>query len=170
MEFVEMELTEEQRESDISCDSPLTCQLCEIEELCRVDNAPECGRDTYFIKKKEENMNKPLVLLNEQHSLLPDQLRLLDARFPNGWTIMSIPTEGWTLKEQRNIVKDWPNCTAIFASHVPYLLSALAQKAGNWDDNSCNYCLVFHNDNRDKKELPNGETISVNARTGWQLV
>ena len=30
--------------------------------------------------------------------------------------------------------------------------------------------LVFHNDKRQKRELPNGKIISVVAETGWQLV
>ena len=30
--------------------------------------------------------------------------------------------------------------------------------------------LVFHNDRREKKELPDGLIIQVVAREGWQLV
>ncbi len=48
MEFIETELTEEQKKDDNSCDSPLTCQLCEINELCNVNKGPDCKGNTYF--------------------------------------------------------------------------------------------------------------------------
>lgn len=30
--------------------------------------------------------------------------------------------------------------------------------------------LIFHNDNREKKELPGGKVVSVVSQTGWQLI
>ena len=36
-----------------------------------------------------------IVLLNEQHKLLPEQKELLDSRFPK-YKVKSVPAEGWT--------------------------------------------------------------------------
>lgn len=51
----------------------------------------------------------------------------------------------------------------IFVSPIPYLIKFLAGSTGT-------DVYVFHNDNREKKELPDGRIIQTVAKTGWQLV
>ena len=65
----------------------------------------------------------------------------------------------------------------IFASPVPYMLMRLSDLAAQCIDPNTGtkaYALervyVFHNDNREKKELPNGKIIQTVASTGWILV
>ena len=66
----------------------------------------------------------------------------------------------------------------VFASPVPFLMKELAQKAIAYDwygdyegDLRHRYdVLVFHNDRREKKELPDGRIIQTVAATGWKLV
>ena len=77
---------------------------------------------------------------------------------------------------------DAPPCEApdnptdvIFASPVPALYGALAATAGESrivfkDETLAPRVLVFHNDQREKVELPNGRVIQRIAREGWVLV
>lgn len=65
----------------------------------------------------------------------------------------------------------------VFASPVPFLLkelsklSVFAEYHGDHAEEAERYSvLVFHNDRRDKKELPDGRIIQTVAATGWQLV
>ena len=116
-------------------------------------------------------MKKALVIINEQHSLLPDQVLILNHTFKENLETKKVPAQGWTWTEQENIAREIieMNIThVIFVSPVPVLLRELSY---HWGRNSNNpIILVFHNDNRQKKELPNGKTISVIAKEGWQLV
>jgi len=126
-------------------------------------------------------MEKVYVIINEQHKLFAEQEELLNQKF-DGWEFLKVPAEGWTIEQQRTIVKTHfqRGETAVFASPVPHLLSTLSWSAGAWA-NCCGnhipdnfaYCRevwVFHNDVREKKELPNGKIIQVVAEKGWQLV
>jgi len=106
-------------------------------------------------------MKKAFIILNEQHSLLPEQEKILKEQFET-YEIISVPASGWTLEEMKiKIVELSTKNTIVFVSPIPYMIKELA-KGGK--------VLVFHNDNRKKKELPNGKIIQVVAETGWQLV
>ena len=126
------------------------------------------------------SMNKVYVIINEQHSLFTQQREILDQKFPS-WEFYKIPAEGLTLDEQRQVVQELKGNTVVFASPVPFLMKELAYIAGFADPANCElangllvgygtHVLVFHNDKRQKRELPNGKIISVVAETGWQLV
>ena len=100
------------------------------------------------------------VVINEQHTILPDQQRLLDEF--DEITIQKIPSDGLNVQKQEDLAKRLclrPN--VIFISPVPYLmcLTVADARGGVW---------VMHNDQREKKELPNGKVISVTAKEGWQ--
>lgn len=125
-------------------------------------------------------MSKVYVVINEQHSLFSQQREILDQRFPS-WEFYKIPAEGLTLDEQHQVVQELKGNIIVFASPVPFLMKELAYIAGFADIINCEnangllvgygtHVLVFHNDKREKKELPNGKIISVVAETGWQLV
>lgn len=126
---------------------------------------------------------KVLLFKNEQHSLLPEQVGILEKKFPQGYDIMNVPAEGWTLKEQKQIADELMENegTFIFLSPVPYLLKRLSFQQGYGHGDNCvarnrplyghkTNVLVFHNDNREKTVLPNGKIIQTVAKTGWVLV
>jgi hypothetical protein len=62
----------------------------------------------------------------------------------------------------------------VFVSPIPALLLILAQRDGERFGSGANDGLscvqVFHNNKREKKELPNGKIISVTATEGWELI
>jgi hypothetical protein len=118
------------------------------------------------------------IIINEQHSLLPEQEKILNTQF-NSWEFYKVPANGWTLPEMKEIAKSLANDNVVFCSPVPVLLAELAKNAGFQD--ACSKVengfsgqvpsvFVFHNDRREKKELPNGKVIFVIAKEGWQLV
>jgi len=110
-----------------------------------------------------------VVVLNEQHKLFPQQHELLDEKFGVGeWELFSVPKEGWKLEDMiYQLDKLWEYRAVVMASVVPALVSLFINRA------SVQYAplfYVFHNDKREKKELPNGKIISVVAKEGWKLV
>jgi len=129
---------------------------------------------------------KTLVILNEQHKLMEEQVEILNAEFDvGGWEICSVPADGWTYNEIYDIgnelIDEYER--VVFASPVPALLSKLCFDEGynkamteNDIDEKDYYhgiiqrVFVFHNDRRVKKTLPNGKVISTVAEKGWRLV
>jgi len=121
---------------------------------------------------------KVYVIKNEQHNLFDEQVQLIQDRF-GSYEEYTVPAEGWTLDEMKQHVDFlYQNADiVVFASPVPYMLMRLSDLAAQCIDPNTGvkaYALervyVFHNDNRDKKELPNGRVIQTVAKTGWQLV
>lgn len=116
------------------------------------------------------------LIINEQHNLFDEQRELL--RQIGTVEFINIPSNGLTKDQMDNFEKDNNLCGGdmiIFASPIPYLLKKLASQIVSVPDISVvqdlKYTvLVFHNDKRDKKELPNGKIIQTVAETGWQLV
>lgn len=119
---------------------------------------------------------KVKVVINEQHKLMGEQIEILDNKFqPLGWELFKIPAEGLTLIEQIETageIQQEPG--VVFASPVPVLLArcvALAVEADSLGSPGIRGSVfVFHNDHREKKELPGGKVIMTVAQTGWQLV
>lgn len=111
---------------------------------------------------REELKMKTLVVMNKQHSLLPEQQALLDNKFI--WEFLYVPAEGWTLQEQQQIAKDLVDQSAsvVFVSPVPVLLGLLSASGVD--------VHIFHNDKREKRELPNRKVIFAVAQTGWEIV
>ena len=111
-----------------------------------------------------------LLIINEQHSLFEEQEQILNKK--GSFETIEVPAVGWTLEEQRQVAQelmemlDNKHDTLVFASPVPYLLKVMSLLSA--EDNFVT--LVFHNDNREKLELPNGKIIHKVAKTGWQLV
>ena len=116
-------------------------------------------------------MKKALVIINEQHSLLEEQELILNHVFKESLEIKKVPAKGLTWAEQENIAEQIVKMDithVVFVSPVPVLLRELSY---NWGKDSKNPIIyVFHNNKRQKKELPNGKIISVIAKEGWQLV
>ena len=132
-----------------------------------------------------DTTNSVFVVMNTQHSLLPDQMEVLSQKFPGGFQFTDVPADGLSRAEMDEMLKSFPlHSTVVFVSPVPYMLTALSFSCGltaaynacKGDYSYCpagdygpDYCLVFCNDTRVKKELPNGKVISVTAQTGWYL-
>ena len=53
--------------------------------------------------KDYKNMKKAIIILNEQHTLLPEQEEILTARFGKFETL-SVPANGWTKFEQEQAI------------------------------------------------------------------
>lgn len=102
---------------------------------------------------------KALVILNEQHKLMEEQVAILDGLFD--WTIKPVPASGWSLSQMREVIQELKafDGEVVFASPIPALLMGMEGSG-----------FLFHNDRREKKELPNGKVIMTVAQTGWQLV
>jgi len=126
-------------------------------------------------------MAKVKVLLNEQHSLLKEQEQILNEKFGDSWEILSVPSKGWSIKEMDEIIRKefsyWE--VAVFASPIPYLIKRLSFRCGAQHVDfiegldlrlNAGQVFIFHNDKREKKELPNGKVIFTVAKTGWKLV
>lgn len=107
------------------------------------------------------------IFINEQHSLLQEQEKLLKDTFKNEeFEFVKIPAEGYTLQQMQDIYMKLRKGYAVFVSPVPVLLGTVAGMAYMTEV----AVYVFHNDNREKKELPNGRIIQTVAQTGWELV
>lgn len=125
-------------------------------------------------------MAKVKVIMNEQHSLLEEQERILNEKFGE-WEILSVPSKGWNISEMDEVIRKefsyWE--VAVFASPIPYLIKRLSFRTGAQHVDfiegldlrlNAGQVFIFHNDKREKKELPNGKVIFTVAKTGWELV
>lgn len=109
----------------------------------------------------------PILVINDQHSLMTDQQRVLDEVFPQGWDVFRVPPQGMNLDN----IKDWvdqvdPAQTVIMVSPIPAFFCLLAKRG-------INFCTL-HNDKRAAKEIPDGKggvkVIHTVAPVGWQVV
>jgi len=123
---------------------------------------------------------KNVVIMNESHTLLSEQEKILNETFGT-YEFLYVPKEGWSYSDQLKIAKELvqEGGNIIFVSPVPVLLSLIAFYRGYGEAGidigqpfmGCNINLyLFHNDHREKRELPDGRIIQVVASTGWQLV
>jgi len=95
-------------------------------------------------------MEKCLVIINEQHSLLPEQKKILKDNYKEIY-FLKVPKGGWTLKEMQDKFDEiqnfiWYNGDVIFASPIPYLLLRLAFHEGYWSEHIKGRVRIFHND------------------------
>lgn len=109
-------------------------------------------------------IRKNYVVINEEHQLLSEQVILLNNRFgDDNWERLDLPAGGLTLDEMQALVDSLHLYSeVIIASPVPALMKMLTQSKFNWSS--------FHNDSREKKELPGGKIIMTVAKTGWVIV
>ena len=111
-----------------------------------------------------------VIIINEQHKMLPNQVKLL----PEGYKEVKVPAKGWTISEMNDQVTRLKGCgKVIFVSPIPFMIKQLAIGLGHalydgWKHHP--EVKVFHNDKREKKELPNGKVVMAIAEEGWQLV
>jgi len=117
---------------------------------------------------------KAVVVLNEQHTLLPDQERVLLEAFES-FEVFPVPATGWTRAEMRDaaLLLDSSQVSIVFASPLPAMILDLARWNGQAEGEQGMpepRVFVLHNDRREKKELPGGTVIMTVASEGWQIV
>lgn len=113
---------------------------------------------------------KTTIIINEQHTLLPEQEAILKEKFET-WSTILVPATGWS-REERDIICDTLRGNVVFVSPVPGMILELAGRASFESRTRGSLTVrpwVFSNDTREKKELPDGKVISVTAQTGWYL-
>lgn len=102
---------------------------------------------------------KTLLVINEHHILFEEQRQLLGE-----FEECLIPKEGLNCGEIVDLaldIKEWKG-RVVFASPVPLLLKMVSQMKHD--------TFVFHNDKRNKKELPDGRVINTVSETGWMIL
>lgn len=120
------------------------------------------------------------LIINETHSLLPDQIRELEENEITEYEEIRIPKEGWDLQTRMDKAWEWVRRGGryIFVTPEPIMLARLAYYVGHgahFIDGvpALGYDVelyIFSNDRREKKELPDGRIIQTVAREGWKLV
>ena len=122
-------------------------------------------------------MKKAIVVINESHSLLPEQEEILGMTY-EGFDILPVPAQGWTLDEMLDKINELheraceEKLDIVFVSPIPLMVRELTEMAicPKGSGKRRYRVKLFHNDRREKKELPNGKIIQVVAKEGWQLV
>jgi len=122
-------------------------------------------------------MKKAIIVMNETHSLLPEQEKILGMVY-EGFDIFPVPSQGWTLDEMLDKINELhekackEKLDIVFVSPIPLMIRELTEMAicPKGSGKRRYNVKLFHNDRREKKELPNGRIIQVVAQTGWQLV
>ena len=117
---------------------------------------------------------KTVVVINEQHSLLPDQIRALDENYADGYELHKVPSDGLTLSQQDTLAQELVNSKyddIVFASPIPALIILCSR----YDTAGREWVRirVLHNDKRVAKEIdtPQGKKIiHTVAPDGWQIV
>ena len=122
---------------------------------------------------------KTIIIINEQHSLLPQQEQLIRKKLGQEIELKKIPSEGINRQEIEELAKELGllhNVNIVVVSPIPLLLARLAYCCGEYDTLAMygggpgNPVYILHNDKREKKELPNGKIISVTAQEGLELI
>ena len=115
-------------------------------------------------------MVKAIVIINEQHKLLPQQEILLRERF-GSYELLLVPARGWTREEVDRVYLELVRAPVrvVFVSPVPLLLARLSRAVGAGGSGAFGVFL-FWNDRRVKQELDDGRIISRLDPEGWELV
>jgi len=110
-------------------------------------------------------------VINQAHSLMPEQDSILNSLIDEGDNLIrvDIPEEGLNLDKQIELAHSLMDEMReedylVFVSPIPCMLGYICAQI-----ESSQNVLVFGNDRRDKKELPNGKIIQVVSPTGWYL-
>ena len=122
---------------------------------------------------------KCVVVLNQQHTLFPQQMDLLNDKYST-IDYLRVPATGWTLAQINDVCDSllMADADVIMASPIPALLMKLskdiAYSVGVADGDNCSNCIAvnvytFHNDNRIKNQFGDKIVMTV-APDGWVLI
>jgi hypothetical protein len=130
-----------------------------------------CGlraRTQYLLEAGGMKIN---YIINQVHSLMEEQSEILNSLIDEGDNLIrvDIPEEGLNLEKQIKLSNSLMDEMSeddylVFVSPIPCMLGYICAQI-----ESSQNVLVFGNDKRDKKELPNGKIIQVVSPTGWYL-
>lgn len=116
-------------------------------------------------------MNANIIVINEQHKLLPEQESLLKDAL-GAWEVMPVPATGWNSDQMDDAFRKLAlSDRVVFVSPVPLLLARVAFLSGCLQNELPGFAVkvgVFHNEKREAKEV-NGRIIHVLAPDGWEL-
>ena len=82
-----------------------------------------------------------------------------------------VPAEGWTIDEQFSVANELLEqkpFAIVFVSPIPFLLKLLSFRGGLKCARGENFPFIwiFHNDRREKKELPDRRIVNTEAKEG----
>ena len=115
---------------------------------------------------------RTIVVINEAHRILPEQEKILREKFGD-YDLLRVPAKGWTRKEMDDLIPSLMGNKVVCISPVPYLLGMLSAKVGfelGYSNSEPGEVYIFHNDHREKVELPDGRVIFKIPTEGWELV
>ena len=120
---------------------------------------------------------KAIIIINENHSMMDEQKSIIEERYQK-YEVLKVPSQGWDIDEMLDQINKLhikaceEKNDIIFISPIPLMIRELTEMSICPKSNAKKRYGVklFHNDRREKKELPDGRIISVVAQTGWQLV
>ena len=140
------------------------------------------------------------VIINEQHSIMEEQDKLIRQKLGNlelidnpnmtemvsdegivgNYEVVKIPGNGLTRPEIEKLTNKLAYDAIIrgedivVMSPIPLLLGKLAAEVARYDaeyvTGLTGGIYILHNDKREKKELPDGRVLSAIAQTGWELI
>lgn len=119
-----------------------------------------------------------LVIMNRQHGLFQEQKEILSNKFKDKIIeFFYIPSHGLSLEEIEILSEEILSCEKysdiVFVSPIPHMIQILCVNMGYGlatRNKDYTHVWVFHNDKREKKELPNGKIIQTISKTGWKLL
>ena len=122
-------------------------------------------------------MKKAIIVMNESHSLKEEQEKILNKEYVK-YEFLHVPSQGWNIDEMLDQINQLhekacgKKLDIVFVSPIPLMIRELTEMAmcPNGSGRRRYSIKLFHNDNRVKKELPNGKIIQTIAETGWELV
>ena len=121
---------------------------------------------------------KALVVLNEAHTMLPQQEKLLGVEIYDDWDILPVPKEGWTLDKMKDDIRPplenalLTGTDIVFVSPIPWLIKRLSFFEGSQyarDNFSVGAVRVMMRDQRIKTETKDGVITSKISGDGWRL-
>lgn len=161
-------LSKEQRIAEIANNTVLdtNTKMAAIQAIIQgTTEAVETVETVEAVEAVEAVEMKVQVIISEQHTILAEQESKLNQNFGQNWERRNIPADGLSLHEQIELVDELQDEVVVFLSPIPVMIATRLNVPGPKPST-----YLFHNDKREKKELPNGKVISVTAQDGWELV
>ena len=131
---------------------------------------------------------KTKIVINEQHSLMPVQEKIIKETFGEEMEFVKIPAKGLNLEEIDQLSDDLifkEDVNIVIVSPIPVLIAKLAYFFGKYNEtmeiasklkieipkgktNSKAY--MFYRDMRNKEETKDGKIINTIENEGWKLI
>lgn len=132
---------------------------------------------------------KTKIVINEQHSLMPVQEKLIKEKFGEEMEFVKIPAKGLNLEELDKLAERLifdEDANIIVVSPIPVLITKLAYFFGKYNEivkvnkkfklpikdehRIDSKAYLFYRDNRNKEETDDGKIINTIDNEGWKLI